>query len=181
MSLRIQIDKNYYLDAFKFSDAERLAIAIGDKEIAKNTLTIPHPYSVMDAEWWLANHGIADTGKVQRNWAVRNEKGEVCGGVGYHLKYGPEAHKDEIGYWLMKSLWGGGLMTKTIGAFCDHIFEKNIFLVRLEAPIFAGNERSARVLVKNGFKLEGRMRKAYLKDGEFLDSLLYAKVKGESI
>ena len=180
MSRRIEIDENYYLDVFQFSDAERLAEAIGDEEIAKNTLTIPHPYSPMDAEWWLANRGIADKGKIQRNWAIRNQKGEVCGGIGFHLKYGPEAHKDEMGYWLMKSLWGKGLMSKAVGIFCEFVFEKNPFLVRLEAPIFEGNERSARVLVKNGFKKEGRMRKAYLKNGEFIDSILYAKVKGES-
>lgn len=181
MNGRIQIDDNYFLSAFQFSDAERLADAIGDEEIAKNTLTIPFPYCVMDAEWWLANHGIAGKGEMQRTWAIRNSQGEVCGGIGFHQKYGAEAHKDEIGYWLMKSLWGQGLMTKAVKAFCDHIFEKNIFLVRLEAPIFARNKRSAQVLIKNGFKKEGTMRKAYLKNGEFLDAEIYAKVKGDTI
>jgi RimJ/RimL family protein N-acetyltransferase len=37
------------------------------------------------------------------------------------------------------------------------------------------NPASARVLEKAGFVLEGRLQKNVVKDGQILDSLLYAK------
>jgi RimJ/RimL family protein N-acetyltransferase len=43
--------------------------------------------------------------------------------------------------------------------------------------VFANNPASARVLEKAGFTLEGRLKNNVLKDGELLDSLLYARTK----
>jgi RimJ/RimL family protein N-acetyltransferase len=48
--------------------------------------------------------------------------------------------------------------------------------LRLEAPVFAWNPASMRVLEKCGFVREGMMRKSVFKDGELIDSLLYARV-----
>jgi RimJ/RimL family protein N-acetyltransferase len=39
----------------------------------------------------------------------------------------------------------------------------------------SSNPASGRVLEKAGFVLEGRLRKNVIKDGQILDSLLYAK------
>ena len=36
---------------------------------------------------------------------------------------------------------------------------------------------SARVLAKAGYQFEGRMQARYFRDGEFVDALLYAKVR----
>jgi RimJ/RimL family protein N-acetyltransferase len=49
-------------------------------------------------------------------------------------------------------------------------------LLRLEAPVFAWNPASMRVLEKCGYAKEGVMRKSVVKDGEVIDSVLYAKV-----
>lgn len=77
----------------------------------------------------------------------------------------------------MRPLWGKGLMTQTIAKFVAHCFSASE-LVRLKPPVFAYNKASARVLEKNGFELEGCLRKAYFKDGEYCDSLLFAKLRG---
>jgi [ribosomal protein S5]-alanine N-acetyltransferase len=45
--------------------------------------------------------------------------------------------------------------------------------------VFAWNAASARVLVKAGFALEGRMRRHAFKDGRFGDVLLYARIRGD--
>jgi len=37
--------------------------------------------------------------------------------------------------------------------------------------------KSQRVLEKAGFKLEARLEKALFKNGEFMDELIYAKLK----
>jgi RimJ/RimL family protein N-acetyltransferase len=45
----------------------------------------------------------------------------------------------------------------------------------MSATTYVSNPASARVLEKAGFVLEGRLRKNVIKDGQILDSLLYAK------
>lgn len=171
----IRIDHNFYLSSYNLDDASRLAETINDFEISKNTLTIPFPYELKDAEWFLQ---YCETHKQSnqpiKNWALRNKHGQVCGSIARHYKYGSNSHKDEIGYWLMRPLWGQGLMTKVVRAFSNHCFESE-GLTRLEAPIFDHNKASGKVLEKAGFTLEGRLAKAYLKDDVFLDGLLYAK------
>ena len=56
---------------------------------------------------------------------------------------------------------------------------KTLPLHRIFASAYANNPASVRVLEKAGFQFEGRMRRNVIKDGEILDSLLYAKVRGD--
>jgi RimJ/RimL family protein N-acetyltransferase len=67
-------------------------------------------------------------------------------------------------------------MTKVVRALCEHAFaEWN--LVRITAHVFPFNNASAKVLEKNGFLLEGVLRKHHWKAGNFLDAKLYALVR----
>jgi RimJ/RimL family protein N-acetyltransferase len=50
---------------------------------------------------------------------------------------------------------------------------------RLELEIYAFNERACAHAERSGFIREGRKRKAYLKDGEWVDSVLYALLAEE--
>ncbi len=45
--------------------------------------------------------------------------------------------------------------------------------------VFANNPASARVLEKAGFTFEGRLRRSVIKDGQILDSLVYARLREE--
>jgi RimJ/RimL family protein N-acetyltransferase len=47
---------------------------------------------------------------------------------------------------------------------------------RLELEIYASNERACAHAERVGFVREGRKRKAYLKDGEWVDTVLYALI-----
>jgi ribosomal-protein-alanine N-acetyltransferase len=172
----ITVNDTYYLDKFVSTDKVRLAETINDQEIANNTLTIPHPYTIEDAQWWLQRCELQYyRDEPQRSWAIRNSDGQVCGTISRHFKYGFNTHKDEIGYWLMRPLWGQGLMTAVIEKFVQHCFREEP-LKRLEAPIFEFNKGSARVLEKNGFELEGCLKMAHVKNGVYYDTLLYAKL-----
>jgi RimJ/RimL family protein N-acetyltransferase len=48
--------------------------------------------------------------------------------------------------------------------------------VRLEAPVFAWNPPSMRVLEKCGWQREGVLRAAVIKDGQIVDQVLYALI-----
>ena len=65
-------------------------------------------------------------------------------------------------------------MSQAVAALTDFCFD-NFPLRRLSAEVFANNPASARVLEKAGFVFESRLKKNVIKDGELLDSLLYAK------
>ena len=57
----------------------------------------------------------------------------------------------------------------------DYAFRK-LGVVRVQAAVFAWNEASMRVLEKCGFVREAVLAKSVFKDGELIDSVLYAKV-----
>ena len=49
-------------------------------------------------------------------------------------------------------------------------------LVRIDAAVFAWNPASMRVLEKCGFVREGVLRRSIFKDGQLIDSVLYARI-----
>jgi RimJ/RimL family protein N-acetyltransferase len=84
----------------------------------------------------------------------------------------------EIGYWLGEPFWGRGIITKALAAMTKYAFS-NFDLIRLYAYVFETNPASMRVLEKAGYKLEGRLRKSVIKDGQILDQMVYAMLKDE--
>ncbi len=133
----------------------------------------PHPYTECDAESWLA---LAREQPQRAGWAIE-VKGEAAGCVGLEPLADVHAHCAHIGYWLGESHWGRGIMTRVVGAVSGHALGQLGFL-RLEAPVYAWNPASMRVLEKCGFTREGVMRKSACKDGEVIDCMLYARVAG---
>jgi RimJ/RimL family protein N-acetyltransferase len=67
-------------------------------------------------------------------------------------------------------------MTGAVNALTDFWFQ-NFPVRRISAEVFANNPASARVLEKAGFVFEGRLKNCVIKNGELLDSLLYAKTR----
>ena len=102
--------------------------------------------------------------------------GAAVGGIGIHLGIDVHRRTAELGYWLGEEFWARGIMTEAVGAFTDFCFDR-FSLRRIYAEPFANNRASARVLEKAGFSFEGRLKNNVMKDGQVLDSLLYARTK----
>ena len=66
-------------------------------------------------------------------------------------------------------------MTRAIAGMTDWYFQ-NLPITRIYALVFDYNQPSARVLEKCGYTLEGRLKKAAIKEGKVIDELLYARV-----
>jgi RimJ/RimL family protein N-acetyltransferase len=81
----------------------------------------------------------------------------------------------EIGYWLGEEFWGRGIVSEAVGAVTTYGFD-HFDIVRIYADVFDWNTASARVLEKNGYILEARLKQAVTKDGIVTDALLYANV-----
>ncbi len=67
-------------------------------------------------------------------------------------------------------------MTEAVTAVTDFCFD-NFRSGESMQSSFANNPASARVLEKAGFTFEGRLKNNVMKDGQVLDSLLYARTK----
>ena len=131
----------------------------------------PHPYTEQDADAWLAL-ARANPNKSGSTIVV---EGLAVGGVGLVPLEDVYARSAHIGYWLGEPYWGRGIMTDVVRTATEYAF-RELGLLRLEAPVFAWNPASMRVLEKCSYALEGVMRKSVFKDGEVIDSLLYARV-----
>ena len=132
----------------------------------------PHPYTIEDANEFLRR---AMSMQPATSFCI-DIGGAAVGGIGIRVGEDVHRHRAELGYWLSEDFWGHGIASEAVPAFADYCFA-NFELNRIYAEPFANNPPSARVLQKAGFALEGRLRKNVVKDGQVLDSLLYAKTK----
>lgn len=173
----IEVDEDIILSKIVEKDKPLLVKYLNDKNIYERTLRIPSPYTLEDAQNWI-NHVKKETraSKKLKQFVIRNKKLELIGGIGFHTKYGPDSHIDEVGYWLSRDFWNRGIMTKTLKKFCEFGFE-NLNLERIEAAVFEDNYASCKVLENTGFQLEGVLRNYVKKDGKLLNCKIYSILK----
>ncbi|MGA2409201.1 MAG: GNAT family protein [Candidatus Binataceae bacterium] len=162
------------LRPWRADDCERLAILANNRAIWINVKDrLPLPYGRADAEAWIA-HCQGRSGEPTQ-FAIE-AGGELAGGIGFEGLEDINRLTAEIGYWIAEPFWGKGIATKALReasrrAFAGFPFE------RLQATVFEWNGASMRVLEKAGYRLEGRMRRSIVKDGQIIDSLLYARLR----
>lgn len=174
--MKITINEDISLVPIELSHKEALAHFLNDIDIYNNTLKIPFPYTLQNAQEWIET--VLELKNIQgltTNWAIVKNGFGLIGGLGLHQLHGPESHKDEIGYWLAKPYWNQGIMTNVLQVFSEYCFDQRE-LSRIEAGVFSHNKASMRVLEKAGFKKEGYLKKCFIKNGRYIDSILYAKV-----
>ncbi len=161
---------------FRPEDAPSIVKHIGTYSVARNLSVVPHPHVMRDAQEWIAG---ASARQPETQFAIAIDDA-VVGGIGVGLldpqRTGATRYTAELGYWLGESFWGRGIMTEAVTAFTDWAF-RNRDLVRIQAGVFARNPASARVLAKAGYELEGLLSAYYCKEGEFIDGLLFARVR----
>lgn len=154
-------------------DRAALVRAANDRDVWRNLAhRFPHPYTEGDADRWFAL--LRETPE-PTHWAIEVD-GAAAGGIGVDRREGIHALTGHFGYWLGKRHWGRGIMTAAVRATVAHVFATTD-LVRLEAAVFAWNPASMRVLEKSGFEREGVLRRSVVKDGQIIDSVLYALVR----
>jgi ribosomal-protein-alanine N-acetyltransferase len=149
-------------------DIQRLAAA---REVAENTLSIPHPYEDGYAEEWIRSQ--ADDFKNQKaaNFLILlRAKSEVCGVIGLILH--PEHSHAELGYWIGVPYWNNGYGTEAAKAVVDFGFDQ-LNLERIYAYHFKRNPASGRVLQKIGMIHEGCLRQHIRKREHFEDLICY--------
>ena len=167
-----------WLRPFRAEDAPRVSALIDDPDIARNTLTIPHPYPPGLAEQWIGTRAEEWAAGRKGVWAVCLAGGELLGAAGLHLE--PAHRRAELGYWIGRVHWGRGFATEAVRALVDHAFD-DLGLERVFAQHFSWNAASGRVLAKAGLKREGLLRGHVQKDGRAVDNVLYGLARADRL
>lgn len=164
------------LRPWRRGDAAALVRHANDREVSRNLRDrFPYPYRHADARAWLAT--VASQGEPALNLAIEHD-GEAIGGAGLQPFDDVHRRTAEVGYWIGRSFWGRGLATAALAELTAYAFATFDF-VRLEACVFEWNPASARVLEKNGYAFEGRLRRSVFKDGVLGDTLMYSRLRDD--
>jgi ribosomal-protein-alanine N-acetyltransferase len=161
------------LRPFTLADAPRVQQLAAAREVALNTLSIPHPYPDGAAEDWISSHEAKfEQGHI--NFAI--DDGLLVGAIGLVTKR--EDDVAEIGYWIGLPYWGRGYASEAAEAVVRYGFEDQN-LNKIYAAHFTRNPASGRVLQRLGMRHEGTLRQQNKKWDEYVDSELYAILKSE--
>jgi RimJ/RimL family protein N-acetyltransferase len=156
------------------ADQSQLQRIANDREVWRNlTDQFPHPYTDADAAFWVQHAGASSP---SIHLAIELQ-GALVGGTGIIAGEGIHQKTGQFGYWLGREFWGRGIATAAARAMLNYA-RTSLPFARLEAPVFAWNPRSMHVLEKVGFTRECVLRRSVFKDGELIDSVLYAYVPG---
>ncbi|HYI13648.1 MAG TPA: GNAT family N-acetyltransferase [Thermoanaerobaculia bacterium] len=163
------------LRPFTLADAPALHELVSAREIALNTLTIPHPYPPGAAEQWIGKHEAEYRENVNHHFAI--DDGQVVGTITLMMK---DEGMAEIGYWVGVPFWGKGYVSEAAAEILRYGFEE-VGLQRIFAGYFSRNAASGRVMEKIGMQYEGTLRHHVLKWGERLDIVFYGILRDEFI
>ncbi len=100
------------------------------------------------------------------------DEGTFLGAIGLNSIV-REHRRGEIGFWLMPEHQGQGYISEAVPVILEHGFA-TMDLHRIAAEVETGNDASAKVLRKFGFKHEGMLRDCEWKEGRFISLDLFA-------
>ncbi|MEM3074772.1 MAG: GNAT family N-acetyltransferase [Candidatus Pacearchaeota archaeon] len=158
--------ENFILRPARLSDARNIYQYQQESETKRNFMSVPKGIAEVKKD-------ILQKHKNSEKFVIEVE-GEAVGEIGAHDII--KNHKAVISYWLAKKCRGKGITTKAVKILTDYLFNK-YKLVRIQGNVRTFNKASARVLEKAGYKLEGILKKNKLKNGKYLDDMIWAKTK----
>jgi [ribosomal protein S5]-alanine N-acetyltransferase len=143
-------------------DAPEIARLAGDWDIARMTALIPHPYTLADAQAFIASAAGSD-----HTFAIERD-GVLVGCCGARSVSGAYA----IGYWVGKPYWGQGIMTEAARALIAHLRAREPGCA-IAISHMVENEASGRVIEKLGFRRVGEKQTFCVARAASVPSLTY--------
>ena len=131
---------------------------------------------VMDTEAFIQNLGKDDHEFVA---VIPDETGRetviACGGL--HIFPNPRLrHSAGIGLMVHADYQNRGIGTKMMETILD-VADNWLMLKRLELGVFTDNVRAIKLYEKMGFVQEGIKRNAAIRNGEYIDEMMMARLK----
>lgn len=129
----------------------------------------------------MIGHFERDFNKRSRiKWGIfSNEESERLVGIMEVFDFNQKVKMATIGYFLAESEWGKGIAAEATRIVVKFLLEE-VGVNRIQAEVMPANERSKRVLLKNGFSKEGTLRQATLWSGKgIVDLEIYGLLQEE--
>lgn len=162
------------LEKWKKEDADDLMRICNETNRTYLSNRLPYPYTEENAGWWL-NMVSENEGKRGIFRSVRVD-GEIVGNITVEQKEDVFVKDAELGYLLLPRMWSRGIMSEAVRRICEIAFEE-LDIVRITGQVYEPNAASRRILEKNGFELEGILKKAVFKEGKIWNLCVYGKTK----
>lgn len=162
------------LREFGAGDAPAVARACADPVIARFIPRMPVPYTIQDAETYVA-HSLDDR---DLNLAISPSNGdELLGAIGLTIFEGDRGAAD-TGYWIVPEHRGKGVATRALRVFSRWAI-RELGLARLQLETLADNAASQTVALRAGFTREAVLRH-YMDDrGSPCDSVMFSLVPAD--
>lgn len=164
----------------KKSDWKDLVEGVGEYDVAKMLLVVPHPYKKKDADIYIKRVLKRWTQKIKNDYTffieLKSEK-KVIGAIGIH-RIDWFSGVGTTGSWINKKYWRNGYVTEAKIVVNDFAFNK-LKLRRLNSLVFTDNKASNATQLKMGYKFEGMQRKIAKSkaSGKVHDANMYGLLK----
>lgn len=117
--------------------------------------------------------------RVRVKWGIfLTDNPHILVGIIEAMDFNQKVNMVTIGYFLAEPYWGRGIAGQAVNLVVEYLFE-TADVNRIQAEVMPFNERSKRVLVKNGFLKEGTLRQASVWSGKGLVDLEVYSVLAE--
>ncbi len=131
---------------------------------------LPYPYTDADADWWL--NMVAENDSKEGVWRAIVVDGQIVGSISVERLADDQRNAGSIGYMILMPFWSQGIGTEAVQHICGIAF-RELALELIVGEVFPENQASARVLEKNGFRLEETKAGAVVKGGKAMDVRVY--------
>ena len=153
------------VDLHQWTSADREALMALCNAVDRTFLSdrMPFPYTEADADWWLGM--VAENDGKEGVWRAIVVDGQLVGSISVERMVGEQRMAGAIGYMILTPWWSKGIGTEAVRRMCVIAFQE-LALERIIGEVFLENLASARVLEKNGFRLEETNAGAVVKGGK---------------
>ena len=158
------------LHKWTFSDREALMALCNAVDRTFLSDRLPYPYTEADAYLWLEM--VAENDGKEGVWRAIVADGKIVGSISVERMAEEQRNAGSIGYMILTPFWSQGIGTEAVRQICGIAFQE-LALERIIGEVFPENLASARVLEKNGFRLEGTKVGAVVKGGTAVDVRVY--------
>jgi ribosomal-protein-serine acetyltransferase len=174
----IDVTPEIKLRQIEISDAQSIySIIDKDRQFLRTWLPfVDYTKMVQDTEAFIKKVHSAPPDSIELTYVILH-KNSIAGLIGFR---GTDRanHKTEIGYWLSESKQGLGLVTLSCRKLIDMCFDI-LNMNRVQIKVAVENQRSKKVPLRLGLKLEGIEREGEFLNEKYADLEVYSILKKE--
>ncbi len=161
-------------DELQEADPDIVSALANNREIKRmiGSHSFPYPYTKNDAIEFLSS-SRSDGAPFIIDFMIIKE-GVLTGFIGLSDINWVDRNA-HLGYWIGKEYWNHGIATEATKLVLSFAKEE-LNLKRIYSKVLSFNLRSLRVLLKNGFVVEGYERSAFFQDDQFHDMFLLSRI-----